>query len=206
MKRCLAGVLIAIAGSVVVAASQGARFIGVDDDPALGDPKARVTIIEFGDYQCPFCRVFWKDTFPRLKKEYLDTGKVRLVFRDFPQSVHPEATAAAQAAECAEDQGRYWPYHDKIFREQDRRGREGEVVGFRAADLKRWATDVGLEAAAFNECLDSGRHKDEVVKDYADAAAVGIQGTPVFFVNGRALFGAHPFATFQKVIEEELSK
>jgi protein-disulfide isomerase len=195
-----------IPGSVVDAANQGGKFISIDDDPALGDPKAKVTIIEFGDYQCPFCRIFWKDTFPRLKKEYLDTGKARLVFRDFPQSVHPEAAAAAQAAECAEDQQRYWPYHDKIFLEQDRRGREGDVVRFRAADLKRWASDVGLDAAAFNECFDSGRHKEEVAKDYADAADVGIQGTPVFFVNGRALFGAHPFATFQKVIEEELSK
>lgn len=206
MKRGLAGVLIVIAGSVVVAAAQSGKFIGVDDDPVLGDPKAKVTIIEFGDYQCPFCRIFWKDTLPRLRKECLDTGKVRLVFRDFPQSVHPEAAAAAQAAECADDQQRYWPYHDKIFREQDRRGQEGEVVRFRAADLKRWGADVGLDAAAFNECVDSGRHKDEVAKDYADAAGVGIQGTPVFFVNGRALFGAHPFATFQKVIEEELSK
>lgn len=206
MKCGLAGALIVVAGSVVVAAGQGGKFISVDDDPVLGDPKARVTIIEFADYQCPFCRSFWKDTLPRLKKEYVDTGKVKIVFRDFPQPGHPEATASAMAAECAEDQGQYWPYHDKIFREQDRRGREGEVVRFRAADLKRWGADIGLEAAAFNECIDSGRHKDEVAKDYADAVGVGIQGTPVFFVNGRALFGAHPFATFQKVIEEELSK
>jgi protein-disulfide isomerase len=202
----VAGVFVLLIAGSVVAAAQGGKFISVDDDPVLGDAKARVTIIEFGDYQCPFCRIFWKDTFPRLKKEYLDTGKARLVFRDFPQSVHPEAAAAAQAAECAEDQQRYWPYHDKIFREQDRRGQQGEVVRFRAADLKRWASDVGLDAAAFNECFDSGRHKEEVAKDYADATGVGIQGTPVFFVNGRALFGAHPFATFQKVIEEELSK
>jgi len=206
MKGGLVAVLIAIAGSVVVAASQSGKFIGVDDDPVLGDAKARVTIIEFADYQCPFCRSFWKDTFPRLKKEYVDTGKVKIVFRDFPQPGHPEATASAMAAECADDQGRYWPYHDKIFREQDRRGREGEVVRFQASDLKRWAADVGLDAAAFNACLDSGRHKDEVAKDYEDAVGVGIQGTPVFFINGRALFGAHPFATFQKVIEEELSK
>ena len=188
------------------AASQGGKFISIDDDPVLGDPKASITIIEFAAYQCPFCRIFWKDTFPRLKKEYIDTGKVSFVFRDFPQKDHPEAIAAAMAAECAADQGRYWPYHDRIFREQDRRGQQGEVVRFRAADLKRWATDVGLEAAPFNECLDSGRHNDEVTRDHDDAAGVGMQGTPVFFVNGRALLGAHPFATFQKVIEEELSK
>jgi protein-disulfide isomerase len=136
----------------------------------------------------------------------LDTGKVSFVFRDFPHKDHPEAIAAAMAAECAADQGRYWPYHDRIFQEQDRRGQQGEVVRFRAADLKRWATDIGLEAAPFNECLDSGRHKDEVTRDHADATGVDMVGTPVFFVNGRALLGAHPFATFQKVIEEELSK
>jgi protein-disulfide isomerase len=110
------------------------------------------------------------------------------------------------AAECAEDQGRYWPYHDKLFREQDRRGQPDEVVRFRGAELKRWATDIGLDGPTFNECLDSGRHEAEVKKDYDDAAAVGMKGTPVFFVNGRAILGAHPFATFQKVIEEALSR
>ena len=195
-----------LVGSLANLEGQGGKFISVDDDPVLGDPKARVTIIEFGDYQCPFCRSFWKDTFPRLKKEYIDTGKVRFVFRDFPQKGHPEAIAAAVAAECAEDQGRYWPFHDKVFREQDRRGQPDEVVRFRAAELKRWATDVGLEAAAFNECFDAGRHQDEVMKDYEDAAGLGMKGTPVFFVNGRALLGAHPFATFQKAIEAELSR
>ena len=92
------------------------------------------------------------------------------------------------------------------FREQDRRGQPDEVVRFKVAELKRWATDVGLEAAAFNECFDASRHQDEVMKDYEDAAGLGMKGTPVFFVNGRALLGAHPFATFQKAIEAELSR
>ena len=195
-----------LSAGVAGTSAQTGRFISVDDDPVLGDPNAKVTIIEFGDYQCPFCRAFWKDTFPRLKKEYIDTGKVNFVFRDFPQNGHPEAIAAAMAAECAEDQGRYWPYHDKLFREQDRRGQPDEVVRFRVPELKRWATDVGLDAARFNECLDSGRNEAEVKKDYDDAADVGMKGTPVFFVNGRAILGAHPFATFQKVIEDALSR
>jgi protein-disulfide isomerase len=195
-----------LSAGVAVTSAQTGRFIAVDDDPVLGDPKAKVTIIEFGDYQCPFCRAFWKDTFPRLKKEYIDSGRVNFVFRDFPQNGHAEAIAAAMAAECAEDQGRYWPYHDKLFREQDRRGQPDEVVRFRSAELKRWAADIGLDGPTFNECLDSGRHEAEVKKDYDDAAAVGMKGTPVFFVNGRAILGAHPFATFQKVIEEALSR
>jgi protein-disulfide isomerase len=165
----------------------------------------KVTIIEFGDYQCPLCRAFWRDTLPRIKKEYVDTGRVRIVFRDFPiQDVHPEATVTAMAAECAEDQGKYWEFHDKVFREQDRRGRD--IIRYSARDVRRWATEIGLEAAAFNECLDSERHKAEVQKDYKDGADVGMNGTPVFFINGRALVGAHPFATFQKIIEEELRK
>ena len=202
MQRVLSVVFVAVLWLPAAAAAQG-RFIGVDDDPALGDPKAPVTIIEFGDYQCPFCRQFWRETFPRLKKEYIDTGKVRFVYRDFPQSApHPEAMISAIAAECAGDQDKYFEYHDKIFREQDRRGRD--VVRYRAAELKRWAVDLKLDTAAFDECLDSERHKDEVSKDYNDMQGLGFDGTPIFFVNGRVLAGAHPFGTFQKVIEELL--
>jgi protein-disulfide isomerase len=185
---------------------QSGQFIGVDDDAVLGEAAAKVTIIEFGDYQCPICRLFWKDTLPRLRREYIDTGKVKLVFRDFPLPVHPMAVPAALATECAEDQGRFWEMHDKVYREQDRRAREGEVAEFRANDLKRWAADLKLDTAAFNQCLDSGKYKQEVAADYAAAMGVGLGGTPVFFINGRALFGTQPFATFQKIIEEELKK
>jgi protein-disulfide isomerase len=186
--------------------AQGGRFIGVDDDPVMGNPDAKVTIIEFGDYQCPICRLFWKETLPRIRKEYIDTGKVKLVFRDFPLSVHPMAAAAAMATECADEQGLFWEYHDKVYREQDRRAREGEVAEFRLNDLKRWAADTKLDAAAFNDCLDSGKYKQEVAADYATAIGLGLGGTPVFFINGRAIFGTQPFATFQKVLEEELKR
>ena len=196
--------LLVLAGLPSHAAAQ-AKFIGIDDDPQLGQATAKVTIIEFGDYQCPLCRAFWRETLPRIKKDYVDTGRVRIVFRDFPiQDVHPEAMVTAMAAECAEDQGKYFEFHDKVFREQDRRGRD--IVRYRVADVKRWGADVGLDAAAFNECVDSERHKAEVEKDHTDGADVGMNGTPVFFINGRALVGAHPFATFQKIIEEELKK
>ena len=195
--------LLMIVGSLASATAQG-QFISIDDDPVLGNPNAKVTIIEFADYQCPYCRQFWRDTLPRIKKAYVDAGNVRLVFRDFPQKLHPEAMVAAIAADCAADQGRYWEFHDKVFREQDRRGRE--VVRFKVADLKRWGADIGLDSAVFNECIDAERHNDEVSKDYADGAGVGINGTPVFFVNGRVLVGAQPFSNFQKVIEEELRR
>ena len=118
---------ILVTGIFASTAAAQARFVGVDDDPVLGDAGAPVTIIEFGDYQCPSCRLFWVDVEPRLKKDYIDTGKVKLVFRDFPiVENHPEAIVAAMAAQCAAEQGKYWQYHDKLFREQDRRG-EGVI-------------------------------------------------------------------------------
>ena len=202
MKGLLAAIFV-IAGSLSIA-GQG-KFIGVDDDPVLGDAKAKVLIIEFGDYQCPSCRMFWREVEPRLKKDYIDTGKVKLVFRDFPiVQIHPEAMLAAMAADCSGDQNKYWQYHDKVFREQDK-GEDG-LVRFKAADLKKWAKDTGLDAAAFNACLDSERYKDEVAKDKADGDAVGIPGTPMFFINGQVVGGAQPYPVFKKIIDEELKK
>src|SRR5580765_1746523 len=119
------------------------KLIGVDDDPVIGSPNAKVTIIEFGDYQCPSCRMFWKEVEPRLKKDYIDTGKAKLVFRDFPiVQIHPEALLAAMAVDCSADQNKYWEYHDKVFREQYNKG--DDLVRFKAADLKKWAKDIGL--------------------------------------------------------------
>jgi len=192
-----------IAGSLS-AAGQG-KFIGVDDDVVLGDAKAKVLMIEFGDYQCPSCRMFWREVEPRLKKEYIDTGKVKLVFRDFPiVQIHPEAMLAAIAVDCAGAQDKYWLMHDKVYREQDK-GEDG-VVRFKDTDLKRWAKDIKLDTAAFNECLDSQKYRDEVAKDKADGDAVGIQGTPTFFINGRVVGGAQPYPVFKKIIDEELNK
>jgi protein-disulfide isomerase len=202
MKVLLAAIVTIAALSSSIVASQ-TKFIGVDDDPVLGEATATVTIIEFGDYQCPLCRLFWKDVEPRLKKDYIDTGKVRLVFRDFPiVDIHPEALVAAMAAQCAADQGKYWQYHDKVFREQDNRG--DDVIRFKVADLKKWGADIRLDTKAFNECVDSARYKDEVSKDYADGIAVGIQGTPMFFINGRVVPGAQPYPVFKRVIDEAL--
>lgn len=110
----------------------------------------------------------------------------------------------AMAANCAADQGKYWEMHDKIYGEQDKRGRD--VVRVRVPDIKRWAGEIGLTQGTFDQCLDSRRHDPEVKKDFDDAVGVGMRGTPMFFVNGRVIAGARPFAEFQKVIDEELSK
>jgi protein-disulfide isomerase len=196
--------MLAMVGFLLSPAAQG-KFVGVDDDPSIGDSKAKVTIIEFGDYQCPSCRLFWREIEPRLKKDYVDTGKVKLVFRDFPiVQIHPDAMLAAMAADCAGDQNKYWQYHDKVFREQDKG--EDSIVRFKTADLKKWAKDLRLDTAAFDQCVDSERYKDEVARDKADGDELGVPGTPMFFINGRVIGGAQPYPAFRKIIDEELMK
>lgn len=176
-----------------------------DDDPVLGDANAPVEIIEFSDYQCPFCRKFWRETLPSIKSEYIDTGKVKFVYRDFPlDSIHPGATPAAEAAECVRESAgndeAYFEMHDKIFEEQDKGGQG--TVQFSSSNLKQWAKDIGYD---IDECLDSGKFKAEVQKDLRDAQAAGGRGTPYFVINGKPLSGAQPFSAFQQIIEAELS-
>jgi protein-disulfide isomerase len=186
-------------------AQQRGVFIGVDDDPMLGSADAKVLMIEFGDYQCPSCRMFWKDIEPRLKKEYIDTGKVKLVFRDFPLTgIHPEAVLAAEAVNCARDQNRYWEFHDKVFREQYNKG--DDVIRLKPADLKKWAKDLKLDQANFDQCLDSEKYKDEIVKDKMDGEAAGVQGTPTFFVNGHVVGGAQQYPEYKKLIDQLLAQ
>lgn len=176
--------------------------VSADDDPVLGNADAKITIIEFSDFQCPFCRRFYQDTYSQLKKEYIDTGKAKLVYRDFPLSFHPAAEVSAQAGNCAHEQGKFWEFHDKLYEEQGKLGTG--TVQYGATELKKWAKDMGLNASQFNTCLDSGKYKDEVAKDTADGGAAGVSGTPSFFVNGRLLVGAQPFAAFKTAIDAEL--
>ena len=201
MRFLLAAVCLAAAVSPAFA-QEGGVFIGVDDDPMLGRPDAKVLMIEFGDYQCPSCRQFWKEIEPRLKKDYIDTGKVKLVFRDFPLNTHPEAVLAAEAVNCARDQNKYWEFHDKVFREQYNKG--DDVIRLKPADLKKWAKDIKMDPAAFDQCLDAEKYKAEVMKDKMEGEAAGVQGTPTFFINGRAMGGAQQYPEYRKVIEDLL--
>ncbi len=169
----------------------------VDDDTVLGDKNAPVTIVEWSDYECPFCARFHSDTFGQLKSQYIDTGKVKFVYRDFPLSFHPNAMPAAEAAECAGEQGKYWEMHNLLFTQ----GVQGGVTSF-----KQFAKQLGLNTAKFNDCVDSGKMKAEIQKDFADGQKVGIQGTPGFVVNGQLISGAQPFQVFQQVIDAELAK
>ena len=176
--------------------------VSTDNDPALGEADAPVVIVEFSDFQCPYCARFAQQTFPQIKREYIDTGKVRFVFRDFPLSFHRNAALAAEAAQCAYEQDTFWEMHDRIFTGQ------GEWSGSTEAReiFVRYAEELGLDRARFQECLDSGRYREEVQGDFRDGTSYGVRGTPTFFINGRKLVGAQPFNSFQQMIEDELRK
>jgi protein-disulfide isomerase len=162
------------------------------DDPIYGSPDAPVIIVEFSDFQCPYCsRV--NPAMEQIKTTYGD--KVAIVFRDFPLPMHKEAPKAGEAAQCANDQGKFWEYHDKLFANQRALANE---------NLKSYAAELGLDAAAFDSCLDSGKYTAEVEEDKKAGAAVGVAGTPAFFVNGQFLNGARPFDAFKELIDAEL--
>lgn len=180
--------------------------VSIDDEPFLGNKDAPVTIIEFSDYQCPFCARFFNETLPLLKKEYVETGKLKFVFRDFPLDFHQYAHKAAIAANCAGEQGKYWEMHDKLFKNQS---------AMQIEDLKGYARQINLNQEAFAACLDSGKYDRKIKKDIEDGAKADVTGTPTFFVGptgqskdikGRRLVGAQPFDIFKRQIDEFLKK
>lgn len=176
--------------------------VSMDDDPFLGDKSAPVKIIEFSDFQCPFCRKFWGESLLSIKKDFVDTGKAVFVYRDYPLSFHAAANISAQAAQCANDQGKFWEMHDKIFGEEQKKG-EG-TIEYGVNDIKKWAREISLNLAQFNQCLDSEKYKMEVEKDFTDGSNAGVNGTPSTFINGRLVIGSQPYSVFKEIIEEEL--
>jgi protein-disulfide isomerase len=174
--------------------------VSLDDDPVKGSPNAKVTIVEFSDFQCPFCQRFFLQTLPKIEEKYIKTGKVRFVYRDFPLNFHQYAQKAAEAAECADEQGKFWDYHDILFQKQSEWAAAGE------SKFKEYAQQLGLDMQKFNQCLDSGKYANEVQKDYNDGLKYGVSGTPTFFINGREVIGAQPYSVFEQIIEQELSK
>lgn len=193
-------------------APSGSVKVSIDDDPVLGDKNAPITLIEFSDYECPFCKRSFDQLLPELKKKYIDTGKVKLVFRDFPLSFHANAQKEAEAAECARAQGNdatYFKFHDQIFVQTTSNG-----TGLALTELPIIAKSLGLDVTVFQACLDSGKFKDEVAKDMADGSAVGVSGTPSWIIGtsgkdgqieGQLVVGAQPFSVFQAIIDEKLN-
>ncbi len=167
--------------------------VKVDGAFAKGPKDAPVTIVEFSDFHCPFCRGAVA-TLQDVMRQY--PGKVKWVYRDFPiPSLHPQAAKAAEAARCAGEQGKFWEYHDVLFESQNQAT---------LADFKRFADQLKLESKRFAACLESGRHQAAVQSDMDDGARLGITGTPTFFINGRLLVGNQPVDNFKRIIETEL--
>ena len=162
--------------------------------PSRGPTAAPVTIVEFADFQCPYCRNATA-TIKRLEEQYGD--QIRLVFRHFPLPMHKDAPKAAEAAECAKEQGQFWRFHDKLF--------EGQAA-LEIPNLKKRAGELGLNAVQFETCLDSGKGAVNWQRDRDEGQRYGVSATPTFFINGRLVAGALPYAAFSEIIEEELSR
>lgn len=182
--------------------------ISADDDPIIGDPDAPITIIEFSDFECPFCARFHVQTLPALLDEYIDQGKVKLVFRDFPiQGIHPNAVPAAVAANCANDQGNFRGMHDIIFENQNEWSNQETADALMT--FSQYAAEIQIDQETFDSCLTSGKHIQEIQKDLQDGREYGVSGTPGFFVGNDQigfveLKGAQPFESFKKVIDAQL--
>ncbi len=176
-------------------------------DAILGNPNATVTIVEYGDYQCPYCGMFFDQTEPQIVQNYVNTGKVRMVFRDFP-FLGPESTAAANAAQCAEDQNKLWPYHNALYAAKyaDFTGGGKEDDGFFSrAEFLKLAQQVGLNMTQFTSCIDNTSDASIVAQEKANATAAGVNSTPTFFVNGQQIVGAQPYSAFQQALDSALA-
>ena len=180
----------------------------IANDPSKGNADAPVTIVEFSDYQCPFCGRHFRQTFSQLDRDYIATGKVKYVFRDFPiERIHPQAFKASVAANCAGEQGKYWPMHDRLFANQK---------DLEPGALKKHADAVGVDSAVFEACFESDVHDAEIKQDLAEGQKAGVRGTPTFFLGlttspgsdfkaTRVLRGAQPYAQFKQEIDRLLS-
>jgi protein-disulfide isomerase len=168
--------------------------IDVGNAPAIGDKDAKVTLVEFSDYQCPFCKRA-RPTVWRITDEY--KGKIRYVFLDFPLPFHRESKKAHEAAHCAGDQGTYFEYNRKLFDNQPQ---------FKSEDLKKYAMQLNLNMNEFNKCLDTGKYAEDVEKTIEKGMKAGVSGTPAFFINGIMLTGAMPYESFKEIIDTELKR
>jgi len=182
------------------------KVVSIDDDPMKGDPKAPVTIIEFSDYECPFCKRSYDNVFGKLDEEYISKGKVRVVFRDYPLPFHKKAIPAAIAANCAGEQGKYWEVHNFFFENPDK---------LNADSVLNSAAGAGLDKAKFEACINDKSKEAEITKDFKDGQKYGVRGTPSYFIGkttdgdeitGTFVRGAQPYSVFKKHIDEQLKE
>ena len=182
--------------------------VSLDDDPLRGDENAPINLIEFSDFGCPFCAKFHQSTLPLIEENYIKTGKVKFIYRDFPiLNLHPNAGIAAMSAECANDQGMFWQYHDYLFENQNS---WQKLQSDDAADtFKQYAAELNLNTENFNSCLGSGKYANEVNNDLNDGRFYDVTGTPTFFVGNDKIgytkvSGAQPYPVFERLFEEQL--
>jgi len=174
--------------------------------PILGNMDAPITLIEFGDYQCHFCNVFFHSTEGDILKNYVETGKVKMIFKDY-NIIGPDSVNASHGAHCASDQGLFWEYHDILYSNWT-----GENNGWASSEnLGKFAQEIGLDMDIWSECMLNGKHSQTILGSNEDAKSLELTGTPAFFVIGpdgktTRLFGAQPYETFEKVFENELQK
>lgn len=171
------------------------------DDPVKGNPNAKVAVVEFADFQCPFCERFFKDAEQQIIKNYVDTGKVKFVYKNLA-FLGPESTWAANAAFCAKEQNKFWEYHDYLFSHQ---GQENSGA-FSQDNLKKFAVALGLAPAQFNDCLDKQKYNAQVQADQAEANKNGFNSTPSVAIGSTPVVGAQPYEQFKAAIEAELAK
>lgn len=173
--------------------------------PALGPDNAKVTIVEFSDFQCPFCEKFVNDAYPQIYDAYIKTNKVKFAYRHYPlTSIHPNAQKAHEASECANEQNKFWEYHNLLFKNQTTWSPQPSADA--ANSFTDYASQLNLNTDQFRSCLDTDKYKENVQKDTTDGDTAGVDGTPTLFINGIRLVGAQPFAKIQALIEQELKK
>ncbi|MBU0963175.1 MAG: DsbA family protein [Nanoarchaeota archaeon] len=177
--------------------SNNRTIIDITNDPFIGNINANIIIVEFSDFQCPYCGRFYKEVFPKIYEDYIEPGKAKFVYKNFPLSIHQYSKVAAEAGLCANEQEKFWDYGDKLFNNQN-------VLDINS--LKKYASDIGLDTKKFNECLDFGKMSSEVQKDINEAVSYNVKGTPTIFINGIKLVGVQPIDSYIKIIEDELNE
>jgi protein-disulfide isomerase len=174
--------------------------VSFDGEPTSGNPDAKVTVIEYSDYECPFCGKFYSESYGLLKEEYIDTGKINFVFKDFPLGFHEKAVPAAAAANCVlRDLGneKYFEMHDMIFSNQN-------IIS--DANFKKWALELGMDSSSYDGCIVDTSIIDEINADLSEGSSLGVSGTPSFFIDGNLIVGAQPYSVIKAEIERALSE
>ena len=184
-----------------IAPAAGPVNVGVGHLPPQGDPNAKVKIIEFADLRCPFCDQFFKETEPQIIKDYVNTGKAVFYFRHYA-FLGDASVVAANAAECANEQSKFWPMHDYLYQNQPD---ESDTSMYTVANLTTIAGNLGMDTTQFSSCLSAKKYQTNVDGDMTDGNTAGVNGTPATFINGVLISGAEPYATFKAEIDKDLA-